>query len=68
MAESEEDERPAYHHKVSLRIWHPAIDPVEITAVLGPTPGRAWRAGEPRTNPKGDPLKGNWKEPIGLRT
>jgi hypothetical protein len=62
MVEPDEDERPAYHHKVSLRISHPAIDPSEITATLGPTPDHAWRAGEPRTGTRGQPGKGYWKK------
>lgn len=53
---------PSYRHSVSLRIWHPTIDPAEITAALGLTPTTASRAGEPRSTPKGTPLKGNWRE------
>ena len=53
---------PSYRYSVSLRIWHPTIDPAEITAALGLTPTAACRAGEPRNTPKGRPLKGNWRE------
>jgi hypothetical protein len=61
-AEEFVDRLPSYRHKVSLRIWHPTIDPAEITLALGITPQSTCRAGEPRTNPKGDLLRGNWKE------
>jgi hypothetical protein len=48
--------------RVSLRIWHPCIDPQIITAALRIPPSRSWKAGEPRTTPKGNPLKGNNKD------
>lgn len=47
-----------YTHIVDLRIQHPTIDPAQITQTLGISPSRSWRAGEPRTTPKGTPLQG----------
>jgi Domain of unknown function (DUF4279) len=49
-----------YRYKISLRIRHPSIDPIEITCALRLSPSRAWRAGEPRTTPKGNSLEGNF--------
>jgi hypothetical protein len=43
----------AYTYAISLRIEHPSIDPGELTRILGRSPDRAWRAGEPRTIPLG---------------
>jgi hypothetical protein len=48
----------AYRYSVSLRIWHPSSDPQRFTGQLKMHPRRAWRAGEPRTTPKGTPLPG----------
>jgi hypothetical protein len=47
-----------YRSKISLRLRHPTIDPAEITAALHLNPSRCWRAGEPRTTPKGGELEG----------
>ena len=51
-----------YQYKISLRVRHPSMDPAEITATLGLTPSRSWRAHEPRTRPRGQPLEGIWPE------
>jgi hypothetical protein len=48
----------AYSFRISLRITHPSIDPGEITAAVSLTPEHVWRAGEPRTTPKGMRLNG----------
>jgi hypothetical protein len=48
----------AYSYSIALRIRHPSKDLGGIGAALGIAPGRVWKAGEPRTNPKGNPLKG----------
>jgi hypothetical protein len=45
-------------YSVSFRIWHPSIDPSDITAAIGLEPLRAWKAGEPRTTPTGRLLEG----------
>jgi hypothetical protein len=51
-----------YRYKISLRVRHPSIDPREITCVLRLAPSREWRAGEPRTSPRDQPLGGVWPE------
>ncbi|MFZ1991037.1 MAG: DUF4279 domain-containing protein [Alphaproteobacteria bacterium] len=45
-----------YRYRISLRLWHPALDPNEITAALGIAPKFSWKANDPRTTPRGDPL------------
>jgi hypothetical protein len=45
-----------YRFKVSLRIRHPSLNPVEITSALGINPSRSWIAAEPRFTPSGSPL------------
>ena len=50
-----------YEFTVSLRIYHPNIDPDSITSKLGKTPKFAWRAGEPAITPKGQELEGSRK-------
>jgi hypothetical protein len=47
-----------YSHVVNLRIWHPTLDPDNVTRTLGLAPEVSWRAGEPRKTPKGTPLQG----------
>lgn len=47
---------------VAIRIWHPGIDPVIISAKLGLVPWQQSRAGEPRVTPKGRPLGGIYAE------
>jgi hypothetical protein len=42
----------------TLRLYHPSIDPRQITEELGLPPVGAWRAGEPRVTPKGTLLGG----------
>jgi hypothetical protein len=49
-------------YAISLRLWHPSIDPEEITSALGLSPTRSWRAGAPRTTPKETPLEGANRE------
>ena len=51
-----------YSNSISLRIFHPTIDPTRITEVLGREPTRASWAGAPRTTRKGDPLPGTYRE------
>jgi hypothetical protein len=45
-------------YRLSFRLWHPSMDPRDITATVGMHPVRTWKAGEPRTTPKGTPLEG----------
>jgi len=51
-----------YKYSVSLRISHPAINPDAITKKLGLQPFRKWMAGERRSTPRGNTLKGINKE------
>lgn len=51
-----------YTYSVSLRFTHPFRSPAEITSALQLEPSRLWSVGNPRTTPKGSPLKGVYKE------
>lgn len=51
-----------YSFVVSLRIWHPFIDPDDISSKLSVQPSAHFRAGERRQTPKGQLLDGNWPE------
>jgi hypothetical protein len=51
-----------YSYSISLRAWHPSIDPEIITSVFGMRPVRTWHAGGARSTPKGAPLEGHYKE------
>ncbi len=48
----------AYSYSISLRLWHPTIEPEEITTALAIQPGRSWVAGMPRTTATGRPMRG----------
>ena len=47
-----------YRYSTSLRLRHPAWDPMEATTTLKLAPSRSWRAGDARKSPKGDILNG----------
>ena len=47
-----------YSYSVSLRIWHPRMDPAALTTALRLTPSNSWKVGEQRRTRKGEPLKG----------
>ena len=51
-----------YSYQITLRIFHPSIEPNEITESLAMQPKRAWKAGQPRQTPKGTPLDGIYSE------
>ncbi len=51
-----------YSYSIALRIWHPSVDPAEITANLGLKPKYTNTAGQPRRTPKGRPLDGTYAE------
>jgi hypothetical protein len=51
-----------YRYSFSLRLRHPSMDPETITTAIGLVPSRSWRAGDPRSTPKGTPLEGMNKE------
>jgi hypothetical protein len=48
----------ASRYQLSLRIWHPSMDPREITETIGTEPHRSWKAGDPRRTPVDRPLPG----------
>ncbi|HET9428291.1 MAG TPA: hypothetical protein VFO69_08025 [Allosphingosinicella sp.] len=52
----------AFEYRVSIQFRHPNMDPDDIARHLDRQPVRSWRAGEPRTRPKGQPLGGNYRE------
>jgi hypothetical protein len=47
-----------YSYSVSLRVFHPSIDPGALTKSLRLKPSNAWKVGEPRLTPTGKALKG----------
>jgi DNA modification methylase len=47
-----------YSFTISLRIWHPSIDPAMITGTLGLPAQHSATAGQPRKTPKGHALDG----------
>ena len=47
-----------YSYSVSLRIFHPSMDPGALTESLRLKPSNAWKAGELRRTPTGERLKG----------
>lgn len=51
-----------YSYSISLRVFHPDIEPSEITSALAREPVRAWKAGEARQTPKGTPLDGVYSQ------
>jgi len=51
-------ERSHYHFSISLRMWHPTLDPAEITEAMGIQPRHSGKAGERRLTPKGVILNG----------
>jgi uncharacterized protein DUF4279 len=51
-----------FTYSVSFRIWHPHMNPLEISAKLSLTPETSWTAGELRSSPKGKVLEGKRRE------
>jgi hypothetical protein len=51
-----------YKYRISLRIFHPDLNPVEIIKKLGTRwkIKRVWRAGDPRKTPQGKLLGGTY--------
>lgn len=49
-------------YEISLRLWHPSIDPADITKAIGVEPKFKHKVGLPRHAPSGAPLKGVYKE------
>ena len=53
-----------YTYKVSLRVFHPAMDPQLITDTLGMQPNTVQKVGNPRTSPTGRMLEGCWRHSV----
>jgi hypothetical protein len=51
-----------YSYSLAVRIWHPSLNPEEITRELGITPHRTCLAGDRRKTPKGQLLDGAYQE------
>ena len=51
-----------YEFTISLRVRHPTVDPDRITKALGIEPQHTWRAGDPRRDPGGEELEGDYRE------
>lgn len=47
-----------FDYKVSLRIFHPSIDPDELADIVGIEPSVKWKANSLRSTPKGKLLEG----------
>jgi hypothetical protein len=47
-----------YRYSISIRISHPSLDLAHVSNALILEPNAIWKAGEPRTTPKGSPLPG----------
>jgi hypothetical protein len=50
-----------YSFTVSLRIWHPSLDPASISRTIKLKPHVSWANGELRKTPKGRSLEGRRK-------
>lgn len=55
-------ESQPYRFEISLRLVHPSADLSSCSEELGLQPFRLCRSGEPRTTPRGNPLKGLWHD------
>jgi hypothetical protein len=51
-----------YYFRISVRVWHPSIQPELITHALNLPPKRQWLVGSPRATPKGNLLEGIYAE------
>jgi hypothetical protein len=51
-----------YEFTISLRIRHPTVNPDRITKELGIEPQHTWKAGDPRRDPGGEELEGDYRE------
>ena len=61
-ANSGQAEMQNYSFSLAVRIWHPSINPAEITRELGIAPQHTSIAGERRKTPKGQLLDGVYQE------
>lgn len=55
-----------FGYEVSLKIFHPPIDPQEISRALSIAPTHACKAGSGRATPKSHPLPGDNRETFWL--
>lgn len=53
--------RTNFKFKIALRIFHPSINPDQITQKLSLRPSHTYMAGSARNTPKGNPLPGTNK-------
>lgn len=51
-----------YSYTIAVRIWHPSINPAEITHAFGIPPKHFSEAGQQRQTPKGTLLEGLYRE------
>lgn len=51
-----------YHFRLSVRVWHPSMEPELITRALNLAPNRQCRVGDPRSTPRGQRLDGLYAE------
>jgi hypothetical protein len=51
----------SFRYELSLRMEHPDADLSAVCGKLDLVPARAWRAGEPRITPAGNPLAGTYE-------
>jgi hypothetical protein len=51
-----------YSYSLAVRIWHPSLNPEEITRELSIAPHRTFLAGDRRKTPKGQLLDGAYRE------
>mgnify|MGYP003575309134 CR=1 FL=1 len=47
-----------YTYILDIRLYHPSVDPEQVSQTLGMTPKNKAKAGEPRFTPKGRRLEG----------
>ncbi len=49
-----------FEFQISLKIWHPSIDPGDISVAVGIAPKIMHKAGMPKKLPNGSPWKGSY--------
>ncbi|MDD2816775.1 MAG: DUF4279 domain-containing protein [Thiotrichaceae bacterium] len=62
MISEDDDSDKNLYYTMRLLIRHPSIDPKIITTELRLRPFRCCRFGDRRSTPRGNPLKGLWKD------
>jgi hypothetical protein len=51
-----------FSYSISLQVRHPDADPNDIATTIGLPVKRSWKAGEPRSTPRGNALPGHYGE------